>query len=170
MYWSRTVVPIQINSRQVSVTIRLKENGELSFYGCGLNSSGQCLEVLLNPDAKPAHGFTAEMVHQLYDMWDRWHLNYMKAGTPAQEDAVREWEKEHGSYDYGAVCEFLREKDLYVDNGYCYGSKWLKEDVPNDVLQWLFTLPGSGSTYRTIISEITPIDEQDFEAVLAGGA
>lgn len=77
---------------------------------------------------------------KFYDIARRWHLNNMRAGTPLQESCLRE----NGfTGDYESVCNFLQSRGLLVDNGYHYGTKWLHEDVPQDVLKWLYDLPES---------------------------
>ena len=66
--------------------------------------------------------------------WRRYHLNDMHAGTPCQENLVKEYTKTH-RYDYTEVCKFLEENNLLYDNGYKYGTSWLKEEIPDDDLQ-----------------------------------
>jgi len=51
-----------------------------------------------------------------------------------------------------------------VDNGYRYGSNWLKENVPTDVLEWLFSLPGVGACFSDVCLE--EIGEDDFNMIL----
>jgi hypothetical protein len=82
---------------------------------------------------------------RLYEVWDRWHLNYMRAGTPAQEKYLREQNEYIVSFggepmDYDSCCECLAEKNLLVDNGYRYGSAWLKEDLPQEVIDYVSAL------------------------------
>lgn len=83
--------------------------------------------------------FTKETLDQLKQVWDRWHLNDMRAGTPAQEDYLRENYKER--YDYTKASELLREAGLNPDNGHKYGSAWLFEEVPDDVIKFLESFP-----------------------------
>ena len=35
---------------------------------------------------------------EVYDLWSKYHLNYLHAGTPEQERAVDNWEKKGNSY------------------------------------------------------------------------
>lgn len=79
-------------------------------------------------------------------------------------EALEEWKRTH-SYTYEKACEYLDSVGLLIDNGYKYGTDWLKEEVPIDVLEWLFTLPGTGATFSDVY---TPeIKEEDFEALLS---
>lgn len=66
----------------------------------------------------------------------------MKAGTPEQENFIREWVKTN-RYDYKKACDALKDAGLYEIEGYKYGTKWLFEAVPEDVIQWLFSLPSA---------------------------
>ena len=45
-----------------------------------------------------------------------------------------------------AAREELRKVGLHPDNGYLYGSAWLKEEVPTEVLAYLHALPESKLT------------------------
>lgn len=76
-------------------------------------------------------------VQRMVAIWRRWHLNDMKAGTPAQEAIIEAHKDEFPGYPashYTWACELLKANDLYEDNGYKYGSAWLKEKIPADVL------------------------------------
>lgn len=118
-------------------------------------------------DAEPSTlKFSVKDVKKLCDIWDRWHLNHMRAGTKKQEDAIRKWRKTHsGDYTYNNACKYLSEIGLLVDDGYKYGTSWLTEEVPRDVLEWLFSLPGVGDTFDEVYSP--EISEQAFyEALL----
>lgn len=129
----------------VEITVELREhkdlkNGELSMQGmvwlpsrrdCALG--GQCYdsidETLLEPE------FRAKFV-AIREVWRRWHLNDMRAGSPAQMEALRaKFPKGSGSYE--ANVEYLKEIGIYNDpalDGYSYGSKWLREELPQEVL------------------------------------
>lgn len=98
-----------------------------------------------------------EKVQHICDVWDRWHLNDMKAGTPEQEELVRsqqQYFRRQRYYDaagceqiftgttydhYGWACELLRAHGLYCVqlNGedYYYGHRWLKEELPISIIE-----------------------------------
>jgi hypothetical protein len=92
-----------------------------------------------------APGWDAESVRKLADLWKRWHLNDMRAGTQAQEKYLREnpvsftYPRSH----YEVACEALAAAGLNPDaeTGYRYGTAWLREEVPAGVLEWLATRP-----------------------------
>ena len=78
---------------------------------------------------------------RMVEIWERWHLNDMKAGTPAQEFAIADWLKHNGNeYEYTAACDYLQSVGLYTvpdprdyTKTYRYGHAWLKEEIPENV-------------------------------------
>ncbi len=47
-------------------------------------AAGQCVNEIRN--GEPANGWTREMVDQLCDLWERWHLNYMRMECQHQRE------------------------------------------------------------------------------------
>lgn len=92
-------------------------------------------------------GWTMDMVRELRDIWQRWHLNDMRAGSPIQEAAVR------GHKASGCECPRLdwyphikavlaaEGVDPDPETEYSYGSAWLTEDIPTEVLDRLRGFP-----------------------------
>jgi hypothetical protein len=78
---------------------------------------------------------------RLYQIWKRWHLNNMRAGTFAQEEILRQ-AKDKGVdvSSYEKACDYLHSFDVLVDEGYRYGSAWMKEELPQDVIDYLSVL------------------------------
>ena len=107
------------------------EDGNLSIHGVegplpSGNCRGSCGQILDDVrQVKPAKEWTYEMVSKLCDIWERWHLNSMRAGCEHQRNSGREFE-------VGEPCPVC---------GYRYGSAWLREEVPQDVIGWLESLP-----------------------------
>jgi hypothetical protein len=154
--WRRVVTPGTVDAGQsrpqratLFVTIEYKA-GQLSIQGVegprsngnAAGSAGQCIDAL--DDVALAPSWTPEMVARLREVWDRWHLNDMRAGTPAQEARLRTltfpgYPVNH--YDWASA--ELAKAGLNPDDGYRYGSSWLYEDVPANVLDWLYRLPVS---------------------------
>jgi len=67
------------------------------------HSAGQILDILKDPDwVFEKHWDRAEK-QKLYSIWERWHLNNMRAGTQKQEDLLSQ-HKIKGDYD--AKCAF----------------------------------------------------------------
>lgn len=147
----------------MKVTITYKSDGQLSLVGSGRHGAGQVSECLTKDN--PAHGFTRKDCFRLKQVWNRWHLNHLRSGTPKQEEAVRSWRPTVDDPSYEGACKMLESIDLLTDNGYRYGTSWLKEEVPLDVLEWLFKLPGTGNTFMEVY---TPeVNQNDFDAILA---
>lgn len=81
-------------------------------------------------------------------VWGAWHLNDMRAGTVAQTLALRDMPAAvYPESHYDKACAYLASKGLNPDNGYAYGSRWLHEDVPADVVDFLQSLPDDGAKY-----------------------
>jgi hypothetical protein len=115
-------------------------NGNLSLHGVeGPLSSGNCLGGCGqingtlqkdNPNEwKFTPGWNNSKVQELLNIWDRWHLNDMRAACEHQRERGETWE-----IAPSAVCP---------DCGYKLGSAWLKEEVPETVTNFLFGLPDS---------------------------
>ena len=104
-------------------------DGRFSMSGDYGGGCGQCLDHI-NPKN--------EHQKKLVDLWHRYHLNDMKAGTKGQEKAINDWLKfTKSSYDYTKVCEYLKSINMYqvVHNGkqYKYGHGWLTEILPSNI-------------------------------------
>ena len=88
------------------------------------DSFGQNLDLMykLNKDN--------DLFCEIYKYWKKYHLNDLQAGTQQQAEIL----KKCPSTDYDDRCEFLKEHDMYVDRGYTYGSKWLTQIIPDNVV------------------------------------
>lgn len=102
---------------------------ELSITGECTGSAGQCVDSIRESGNGNAD------VERLCDIWERWHLNGMRAGTRAQTDALESYPTT--GREFGKVKAYLAGCGLDPDNGYSYGSQWLFEPVPVEVLQEL---------------------------------
>lgn len=114
-------------------------------------SAGQCRDaigdVYLYRD-----GWTPALAQRLGEIWDRWHLNDMRAGSPAQEHYLRNiaepWQRGGAEDHYTWAHSVLGEAELQPDPGherdgkpYSYGSAWLYEEIPAEVLDELRAMP-----------------------------
>lgn len=90
---------------------------------------GQCLDEL-TPLLVGNHLF-----EELYDLWKKYHLNDMHPGTPKQEQALRKAHLTNWANDYTKCCEYLESINLLYDDGYKFGSGWLKEEIPEEDLK-----------------------------------
>ncbi len=113
---------------------------------------GGCGQIGIHMDRVGAvpEPWTLPMIEEFGRIWERWHLNDMIAGSPAQEDWLRanpvdaKYPKSH----YEEACKALAAAGLHPDpnNGYKYGSAWLLEEVPEEALAFLVGLPASQKT------------------------
>lgn len=102
-------------------------------------SSGQC-----NEEIERNWGDYPE-VRELLQIWDRWHLSTMKAGTRRQNDYLDGRDPKPLTYDDRKAV--LAEGGLLVDTEfaggpYSYGTAWLAEPVPVEVIDRIGELRG----------------------------
>lgn len=127
------------------------QDGKLSISGVegptnDGNCKGSCGQIVMHEwqGLRCAPGWTQAMVAQFREVWDKWHLNDMKAGTPEQTAYLESLGK-YESYDW--ACTELEKAGLLTaphpvtGEPYRYGTAWLKTEVPGDVLEWLRGLP-----------------------------
>lgn len=134
------------------------EDGRLSITGVegplsSGNCRGSCGQIVMHLKdagrdawADFAPGWDACKVSLFLIAWDRWHLNDMKAGSPAQEAWLEDnpvsavYPESH----YKKACSALAAAGLHPDaDGYLYGSAWKREEVPAEVLDFLRNLPAT---------------------------
>ena len=75
---------------------------------------------------------------ELYRLWKSWHLNDMCQGTIKQEEALENSGVKFNSFD--EKCDYLKSVNLYSDDGYEYGSKWLYRKIDEDDLKSIYNL------------------------------
>lgn len=158
------LVTIEVELRQCGgKETFIYENGEkkvtrhapiyIAFSACGniwnrlgtdILCAGQCLDTIAEHRNELKDKETFNII---YSMWQKYHLNSMHAGTPEQEKAINEWEKQGNRYDYDEVCDMLKDLGLYEVNFtgatigkyynnefYKYGSGWVIEEIPEEDL------------------------------------
>lgn len=144
------------NSSRAFCTISYKDGrlsikgviGPLSNGDC-MGSCGQCFEEI--GKGQVVDGWTQSMLDKFCDIWDKWHLNDMRPYCEHQKSLG--WDKISQTKvpidtEYHLL-GFLHPEE-HPDGiltkecpvcGYKYGTSWKKEEVPEDVLEWLFNLP-----------------------------
>jgi hypothetical protein len=113
---------------------------------------GSCGQCGIPADARPVVGWTAEDLEDLRAIWERWHLNDMRAGSEVQEQHLRslkfqgiECPPYPASYLDWARSE-LAKAGLEPDaDGYSYGCEWKREPLPVEVVQWWESLVDVGA-------------------------
>lgn len=95
------------------------------------SSWGQCTGELLE------HWGDDENVRELCALWERWHLGGMRAGCREQEDFLREHpvEARYPDSHFDKASEALAAAGLNPCHGYKYGTAWLVERAPEDVVK-----------------------------------
>ena len=95
-------------------------------------SGGQCQDTIGDYFAiHPVERWRVKVL-RLLEMWDRWHLNTMRAGTRAQREALNG----QPFINYDAQCHYLQSNTAaYEDRGYKYGHAWLSEVIPDNILE-----------------------------------
>ena len=124
-------------------------NGKLSISGVEgptangncRGSMGQCLEDWPGMAINFAPGWDSIKLMELVKIWKRWHLNKMRAGTPAQESYLRAhpveftYPERYLDKAREALTAAGIQPDLLNGEPYSYGSAWLHEDLPASVVE-----------------------------------
>lgn len=102
------------------------------------DSFGQCREYVLELLAK--HPDVATVL-RLCELWERWHLNGMQAGTRAQREALKDMSPAvYPESHFDKACAHLEARGILKDRGYSYGSAWLSEPLPDEVKAEILSL------------------------------
>lgn len=129
------------------------ENGSLSvagwaYAGRSCVSGGQCIDEVRKV-TDPAKGLSRADLARLVEIWDRWHLNDMRAGCEHQrrwgwdtmhllEHRVSDRSPYSGLRQENARSRaFRRISRPCPACGYSYGSAWLREELPQDVIDFV---------------------------------
>jgi hypothetical protein len=84
--------------------------------------SGQAIESL-SEVTEPAPDWTLEEIAELRSIWERWHLNTMRAACAHMSpDAATLWGR-------GMV------EECAEGTGYTYGHAWLTEELPGEIVE-----------------------------------
>lgn len=164
----------------VEVTVELKENEQgIKTFRASANvwnstktdivAGGQCLDELNKyKSLRDDKEFSL-----IYEMWQKYHLNDLHAGTERQEDALKQAVAEgklekYGANNYEETCNYLQSIGLLEDNEYLvpkkqedgsvkevpykYGTGWITQEIPSSDLELIETLI-SGEEYDDKIKE-----------------
>lgn len=129
----------------------------LNHKGTNIYCAGQCLDTI-NFYRSDNKDFV-----KVYEWWKEYHLNDLHAGTRDQEKALKEFRQDKSTYNYRQECEYLKTLDLYEVNytGYAndkeykgepyrYGSSWLIQMIPEDVVEEIKAFIGSHNGKATL--------------------
>ena len=90
---------------------------------------GQCLDEL----AQYSSIKNNSKFKQVYEWWKKWHLNDLHAGTEKQEQALEDAGMTNWASEYSKCCAYLESIGLLYDNGYKFGTSWLKREIPAEI-------------------------------------
>ncbi len=129
---------------RASITWQLSADGEFTMQADLLQPNkrdsvicGQCVDRIA------AYFPQNAKAQRMLAIWERWHLNHMRAGSPAQEAYLREHvvTVSYPATHFDVASKALAAAGLnpdpnYLHNGkpYIYGTAWLAEEMPPEVL------------------------------------
>jgi hypothetical protein len=128
----KAVITWDLENGRFSMQAEIWNPRETDCYACG-----QCVEEVaayFPSDAK---------AQRMLAIWRDWHLNDMRAGSPAQEAWLREnpvtavYPGSHYETAKAALAAAGLQPDTsYIHNGnpYSYGSAWLRRELPPEVV------------------------------------
>jgi hypothetical protein len=155
-YEMKTLLPaVQWKNGMAAATLyirlrdgRLSVTGDIREEGQGITHSGQCIDTIA--ELYPDNGLVMDVVQ----LWKRWHLNDMRAGCEHQR--AEKWEEipvdpSRSNNEYLVIRGYTGWNRMIwkpVEQGgllnkpcptcgYKYGSRWLFEALPQDVLDTL---------------------------------
>ncbi len=147
---------------RIFLSVKINE-GKLSISGvvgplASGNARGGCGQIhddLINAEA--TGDLSQEQIAELYAVWTRWHLNDMTAGSPDQEAFLRENPIKGNVDHYDRACAALEDAGINPDPNYMhegapykYGHAWLREELPDNVITFLESLPVSSANYAWV--------------------
>lgn len=125
-------------------------------------SLGQC-----NYEIKPR----TDAQRKLLEIWNRWHLNYLHAGTKEQEEALKN--ADHKIEWYDNECEYLKSKWLLIVKhpetweDYKYWTARLTEELPVDLWQkvedLMDTIAEEEANEDEIVTKDTKFTEEELK-------
>ena len=114
----------------VEVEVELSDDGVFTASASIWNSKqtdcvcgGQCLDEV-------AKYIESDKFKKIYRLWKLYDLNDMHAGTVRQEEALEAAGLTGYANNYKKCCDYLESINLLVDEGYKFGTGWLKREIP----------------------------------------
>ena len=123
----------------VEITIELKETKKGMAFSAigGIWNSSKTDYVSGGQNLKEIAKYfpNNNKLQRIVQIWREYHLNDMQAGTSKQMDALKNAEFVAGNDWYGNACKFLESKGILTDNGYEFGSGWIFQEIPKEILK-----------------------------------
>ncbi len=147
------------DGRKVAIFIKVIYNDDRELHLTGVegprvtgNCAGSAGQIdmhytskFIDEKVRLDKAWTRTQLDKLLTVWNRWHLNHMNAGTTVQSAYLRHhrvnvtYPKSQHDQDLDTLKAAGLNPD--PDTGYEYGTAWLNEEVPTEVLDWLRALP-----------------------------
>ena len=110
-----------------------------TYYAGG----GQCLDTLMEIYKEQNIVIPSE-IKMLTELWGKYHLNDMHAGTPEQEEYLHSIEITGFANNYKQCCEELKKVNLYEcewkgEKSY-FGGSWFHWDIPAEDIEKIKSL------------------------------
>ena len=120
--------------------------------GNAKGSAGAGVAFAVSRLIKYAKGWDRDKARELAKVADRWHLNALRAGSPNQREyLIQNPPRDDVSDHYQWATDTLQRAGLnpdpgYIHNGapYSYGSAWLFEELPPEVIKTVTNWPNGG--------------------------
>ena len=128
---------ITINLEPYRLTNNYNFSASLNIYkNLSWTTGGQCFEDFYQIISKLPDSPEKNFFNKIYKVWKNYQLNDMHAGTERQEKFLEEYYKKNPDepHNYNNEVKILGENNLYEDNGYVFGTDWLRRDIPQDVI------------------------------------
>lgn len=162
--YKKMYVELTINQesddREKKTTLLQPISGYKTLSICG--NGGQNVEEVADINSYTELFVSKDDIKTIIDIWGKWHLNDLKAGTAKQQAFVDEWRKAN-KYDYTAICEALKGAGLYEDNGYKYGHEWLVEPLPEEIITEITDIFGKYNSLEHVDKQTDTAEFKQFK-------
>lgn len=125
---------------EAEITWSLTDDGRFSMSAGIWQSNKRDLEMCGQyVDTVAAYFPNDTLVQRMLAVWQRYHLNDMRAGSAVQETYLREHPIPEADYRYPkshyvVASKVLADAGLNPDaDGYLYGHEWKREELPAEV-------------------------------------
>lgn len=117
-------IKLKESSRETTTHKHVKSYRTLSLSGSYNGGGGQIVDRLKELDTV---SIPEQDLKDLIEIWERWHLNDLKAGCEHQEPIPV-------SSDHPEYVHYKWLNSKRCPNGYKWGSAWLVEELPQEVI------------------------------------
>ncbi len=147
----RVFVRVTLIQKEKGLCLSLSGVDHPMYNGDARGGCGQIYGILRDVERPNFdEGWTQDSVNELHDIWERWHLNDMNAGTAKQMEFIRAKKAEGWKYNYDQAKEALIDAGIYNDDGKKYGHSWYFEALPIEIIKWFNGLQDTSNNYAWV--------------------